>query len=174
MGSNVKLKVNLPNYHHMITEVRNEFSKTAPEKIRIAYLSDLNAGVSPVKGKGKFKTYSSSYRNQISKMKGKRTGVVDFYSTGQFYRSFMVKAKNNIGSSLKLIFEFAEYTTKNGKKISLAKIHNELGAGKKKIIRRLLPKKKEKFSDDIMEVVEDELKDAVTKIVAKYNSKGSA
>ena len=54
----------------LIPKVRKEFAKRGPIKVKQAIVQDMIKGISPVKGQGKWKKYSPSYKAVID---GKKT-----------------------------------------------------------------------------------------------------
>jgi hypothetical protein len=68
----------------LIPKVRFEFNKKGPVKVKQAIIQDIIIGTSPVKGKGKWKRYSKSYKEQIegkSAFRSNGKGGVKKYST---------------------------------------------------------------------------------------------
>lgn len=108
--------------------VRN--GQTVENEIIITILN----GQSPVKGK-RFQKYSKRYAD---KEKGGQLKPVNMHLSGDMLDSLELK-KSGSGVSI----EF---------KSSIAKFHDILGAGKSKVIRRLLPKtsKGETFKENIL------------------------
>ena len=86
-------------------------------------------GVSPVKGQGRFKDYSKSYKEQIRKGRfskhQKRLRPVNLKLTGKMRKSLKARVT---ATGIVLFYSSP-----------IAKYHNKLGAGKSKTIRRLLP-----------------------------------
>lgn len=70
----VKVTADLREINQLVPRVRKSFSDTAPIPIREAIRSDIQRGVSPVKGQGRFEKYSPSYRAQIRGEAAFRTG----------------------------------------------------------------------------------------------------
>jgi hypothetical protein len=89
----------------------------------------IQAGTSPVKGQRRFKKYSPSYSDAIRKGRykifNKKLRPVNLTLSGKLINSFKV-VEIKTGLSIK----FTDY---------LAKIHTELGAGKARTIRKMLP-----------------------------------
>lgn len=166
-----------------IAEVRKEFSKRGPVKVKQALVRDVIRGVSPVQGKGKFKKYSDSYKQTIKgkttfrtvngrvvPIKGRDTDYlnasrptkaispVNLRHTGEFIKSLKVTTTGGFFKTFRLLFDWRSF---------LADIHNRRGAGKSKVTRRILPTEKgERFNSRIQKTLIDELKKAVN-IVAK-------
>ena len=168
-----------------ISAVRKEFANNSPVKIKQAIMQDIIVGVSPVKGKGKYKKYSESYKDVIrgkaTFRRGKNGKVyksnkpdkeflknsnptksvspVNLRHSGDLHHSFSVKASSNFFSAFRIVFTFAHY---------LADIHNRRGAGKAKVIRRLLPSNEgEQLNKKINDVILAQLRKAVEKVVQK-------
>jgi len=117
-------------------------------------LREIAGGRSPVDGK-RLKRYSESYRDRIRRGGGdfssKKRSPVNMYLSGEMIKSFFVKIIRN-GLSI-------------GFDNELADIHNRQGAGKSKVIRRLLPTKKgEQFSRSIRKRVREVLTQTANKI----------
>lgn len=128
-----------------------EIRDTLKEQI----IESMERGVSPVEGEGRYKDYSDSYKDQIGGVyknsKGKKIKKSGFSSlkskfnksvrpvnlklSGDMYESLTIK-KAQRG----LLINFSS---------PLAYIHDKLGAGKKRVIRRILPRKNENFSGAI-------------------------
>ena len=110
-----------------------KFKRVAKAKLSVQMHKEItesiSRGVSPVKGEGRFVKYSIAYLRQIAagryRHNGKKRRPVNLKLTGELLRSLFVRV------------------TKRGLSISfdnkLADIHNRLGAGKSKVIRRMLP-----------------------------------
>ena len=119
--------------------------KWQPEAMRLLkqeIKSFLEDGVSPVKGFGRFKSYSPTYTNQIMAGKykeyGKRVRPVNLNLSGDMIDSLYTRS-DKLGE---IIVGFTD---------ELADIHNRQGAGKSKVKRRLLPHENEEFSRVITE-----------------------
>ena len=187
----------------LIPKVRADFSKgTGPLKVKQAIVQDMIKGISPVKGKGKWKKYSEGYKLQIKneayldpvsgefgifrKIGGKirfiqvenkrlsgrsevqkqasptkKISPVNLRLSGGLHKSLKVNTKGGFLSNFRLIVLF---------KNKLADIHNRLGAGKSKVIRRLLPTKKgESFNRTITAVLFSEVKKSIERVVKENN-----
>jgi hypothetical protein len=173
-------KTNIPK--DAIKQVRDEFSKSGAAKhIRKDILDDLSAGVSPVEGE-KWKKYSESYKSvirgqktfrkkggkvfvknepdeaflAIARLFGKSIAPVNLKLSGELWKSLKV----NIQQS-KIIIAFTDF---------LAEIHNNLGAGKSRTIRKLLPTEAgEKLNSRIMQGIIERLQIAVDTVVKRIN-----
>lgn len=151
--------------NNLTNKVRKEFARKGALKVKRAIIQDLNKGISPVKGKGKFPKYSPSYKKEIRKKNSKRMreanptkaiSPVNLRLTGGLHKSLRSFLQRNT-----LIIQFKNF---------LADIHNNQGAGKSKILRRLLPTKNgERFNRRIEGVLFDELKKAVDKVAKQFS-----
>ena len=135
-----------------------KWSITAGPELKRNIKANLEVGLSPVKGHGRFVGYSESYRKKI--MDGeydhfnKKLRPVNLKLSGEMYKSLSVRS------------------VKNGVQVSFkdpkAVYHDRLGAGKSKVIRRLLPGKGEQFSktviDPVMKKLDNEIKTNLKKI----------
>lgn len=152
-----KLKLK-EKYNKVKPEFHNRIKKIIADEI----LYFIKIGVSPVKGGGdrpknsgggsRFVKYSKSYLSAIKRGNGelaeKLKAPVNLFVTGKLYKSIRVS-----GGSNKTYVSFDS---------PIAKYHNELGAGKAKTIRRLLPTgKDEEFSKVIQNKIVQTLKDVV-------------
>ena len=125
----------------------------------IVIIKDLiTKGVSPVQGGGRFKRYSQSYRDaidgegDIGKAKSGKKSPVDMTLSGE-----MMDSLNSVDKSGKVFIEFDD---------PKAVFHNDAGAGKSKVIRRLLPNRDgESFSRNVQrriyEIIREIVKDAL-------------
>lgn len=148
----LKIKKNL-RFGQIFKDIQEDFTK---QENRAAFKTLLQEtiyhGISPVAGK-RFKIYSKKY----GELKGKKAPV-DMTVTGDMLDSLeVVKEKNSI------VVRF---------KSEIAKFHDILGAGKSKIIRRLLPRanSKERFRSDIVQVLKDFVNKAIDKATRKQNN----
>lgn len=147
--SKVKIKTNLglKEYRH---KLRYNSAIAWRQYIREAIQEHIMSGKSPVDNRvknAKWKDYSKDY----AKLKGKKRPV-DMLVTGQMLESLFVVLKMR-GSTLLTI----------GFRSKIAKYHDKLGAGKSKVIRRLLPNDKEAFTPKIMNDLRRILKLAIKK-----------
>lgn len=163
----------------VFNDVRKEFAQSGSAKnIRAKIITDLAAGVSPVEGQ-RWQKYSDSYKDVIRGKKTfrktktgktlvfnapdeqflknkKKISPVNLKLTGGLWSSLFVNT-----FSTKIVIGFKSF---------LAEIHNNLGASKKKVIRRLLPTESgEKLNEGIMQVVISNLQSAVDKVVKRIN-----
>jgi len=212
------------NKEGLVAQTRKEFSRRGTKKVKQAIVQDMIKGISPVKGGGKWKKYSQSYKDVIQNkaayfMKnGKivrvglstklRKGLVSSKSTEAFRRRVNKKRKASDENVQKLITKYnsnfhkesnptkqispvnlrhsgklhksLKVFTKGGFlsnfrmvtqfKNKLADIHNRLGAGKSKVIRRLLPTRRgERFNNRIEGVIFTELKKAADYVAKQFS-----
>jgi len=138
----------------MFKDIQSEFSKKENrDGLKTLLQETIYSGISPVAGK-RFKNYSNSY----SELKGKKNPV-DMTVTGDMLDSLTVESRND-GRTLFIYF-----------KSEIAKYHDKMGAGKKKIIRRLLPSQgKERFRSDIVKILKDFVQKAIDKATKKQNN----
>lgn len=125
----------------------NSSVKGTIEAIRKAELNEfknkvqdsIETGLSPVEGKGRFVNYSPSYQKAIKNNRykdyNKKLRPINLTLSGDMIKSLYVE-KTNVGFTI-------------GFKNKLAYIHTVLGAGKSKVIRKLLPQNNEYFSNSI-------------------------
>ena len=91
----------------------------------------------------------------------KKVSPVNLRLSGALHKSLRVFSKGNIFRSFRLVVQF---------KNRLADIHNRLGAGKSKVIRRLLPTNpNERFNRKIEGEVISQLSLAADKVITKTN-----
>lgn len=153
----------------LIQEVKKDFKEKAPPKIRETVLSDIRKGISPVKGLGKYLKYSDSYKIKIRNSKKfkseanptKNRSPVNLRHTGKLHQHFQVYPTGSTRGSFRLAFDWPH---------RLADIHNNQGASKKKVVRRLLPTKQgEEFNVKIERKIFNELKESVKYVAKRYS-----
>jgi hypothetical protein len=125
-------------------------------------VSTIKRGISPVQGGGRFKRYSDSYRDAISKASGeakKKEGQlspVNMTLTGEMNNSLEAKKSSKSGA---VTIQFDD---------PKAYFHNNSGAGNSRAIRRLLPDRKgERFSRNIQEKILETFKELARKAAGK-------
>jgi hypothetical protein len=127
----------------------NKSKVKAGEIIKKEVVSTISKGLSPIEGQGRFQTYSKSYKEAIN--------------SGSYKKFGKKQSPVNLKLSGKMLKSIKALVTKSGITIffssPIAKYHNELGASKKKVIRRLLPKEGERFSLTITEKISKLIKD---------------
>ena len=179
------VQISLKGLRVFVPAVKKDFANNAVTPIKTAVLKSILRGKSPVKGK-RWQKYSDSYKAQIKgtldfrtikgrvvPMKpssagtfpqqfGKKISPRNMKLTGIMLKSFFVKAK---GLSLLQGFHL-----ELGFKDPVALFHDVKGAGKSKVIRRLLPHTGEKFNKKITDQILFQLRKSVRKTVLKINS----
>lgn len=171
-------KNNIPK--DVFKQVRKEFTRngTNARNIKKAIIDDMGAGVSPV-ASHKWKKYSQSYKDVIrGKKTFRRTKEGKTLAFNSPDKAFLKHKKPISPVNLKLsggLWQSLKVST-TGKVITvafenfLALVHNNLGASKKKFIRRLLPTEQgEKFNESITQVVENGVKKAIDIVVKRIN-----
>lgn len=152
-----RVRIDLRDATRDIKIFKKEAKEGGAEVLREETLKSIRRGVSPVRGFGRFEPYSETYKTAIKKKRypGKRRiRPINLTLTGEMLKSIFSKVKKN-----SVIIGFDN---------KLADIHNRLGAGKSKVVRRLLPTNEgEKFTRKIT----SELSKRLTKI-AKSIFKG--
>ena len=153
----------------LVPEVRKEFRRIGPKSIRQKLLQNVRAGLSPVDGKGRFKKYSKGYRDEIRRARSKRMREanpkkrptkVTLNLSGTLHRSLKLFTSGGFTETFKLVFDWDNF---------LADIHNNLGAGKSKIVRRILPTKKgETFNESINDEILLKLNNAAKNVIRKF------
>ncbi len=159
----VKIKKDLRRLKKLVKRVQKEFARTAPKKIKIAIIDrTILRGISPVKGEGKFQKYSTGYKESIRAGRlpvPKNISPVNLKLSFTMLKSFFTKFK--FGRNPRIEIGFND---------ELADIHNRRGAGKSKVIRRMLPTETgEEFNRSITSTIIKELQKAIKKVVAKTN-----
>ena len=170
----------------LIPEVRKHFRSNAITPIRQSVLRDVTKGISPVKGFGKFKKYSQSYKDVISgkgmfrKIGGKtifiegvrdetilsaaspskKKSPVTLRLTGQLHNALKLFTGGGFTERFRLYFDWKDF---------LADIHNRRGAGKSKTVRRMLPTKSgEEFNKEINDTILEQLQKAAAAVVKRF------
>lgn len=177
----------------LVSKVRQQFNKKGPKVIKRAIIQDMVLGISPVKSSSKWVRYSSSYKEQIQgkaaffRKGGKVVKVTDPKQVEKLNRDFRAKqspTKRISPVNLRLSGELHKslfsktmggfikepYILLIGFKHFLADIHNRRGAGKSKVVRRMLPTKKgESFNRRITSTIFNELKKAADIVAKQFN-----
>lgn len=122
----------------------------------------IKKGISPVKGvAGRFQKYSEAYRNRFGRgeLSGKKKSPVNMTVSGEMLDSFHLSFENN-----------RIYLKSHGRRNNeLIVIHNTKGAGKSKVIRRMLPTNKgEEFTPRVSTVLNKNLKDSVNFSILRF------
>lgn len=153
----VKVKVDHKELLGLMPKIQKEFVKNSAQDIqRIIIDESISLGISPVQGEGKFQKYSASYKGAIKagRYDGKNISPVNMKLSGDMLKSFFVKKKSK-GIQI-------------GFKDELAEIHTVKGAGKSRVIRKLLPLNEgEDFKTNIKRQIIALLEEAVAAILGK-------
>lgn len=173
-----------------ISDIRRDFSRFGPDVLNKAILADVARGISPVRGLGKFKKYSKSYLAQIRGeldfrtvggavivIKAKRGKKINTHPRqhGKSVSPINMKVTGELWSKLKTttnkVFNPRNRFTLIVKwEHELADIHNRRGAGKSKVIRRLLPTQSgEYFNMSISRKIFQQLQFSVSKVVNRLS-----
>ena len=142
--------------------IQSEFRKQAEKEFGKELNEKIMAGTSPVKGQGRFPEYSVSYKLAIQTRKkykdlGKRLRPVNLNLKGDLLDSQRVSISDKDGVKV-------AYTDKK------AVWHNTEGAGKSKVLRRMLPTNKgEEFSQTLMRTLKKLAATAAAKIIGRSN-----
>lgn len=180
-----KIDVNFKKLKRFLPKIKKQFNKKAPSILVESIKADLESGVSPVKGYGRFKPYSKSYKQQIDgkvrfftnsngkivalKAKTRGRGRFRFFDskfTGKKKSPVNMKLSGDMIKSLKAKKGFLKGSIKVSISDKKADYHNRRGAGKSKVVRRLLPSNPgEKFNRRITLNIEDLLIDIVNNAI---------
>ena len=156
MPVKVSAKLNLKG---IPDEIKKEMFRKQSEKraVEASIVEEMVQGRSPVKGK-KWKKYSASY---AKKKRGNEsdTTPVDMTVTGDLIKSLkLIKQRNG------------EFIVKFKGQAVLARYHDFSGAGKSKVIRRLLPRESgEEFKRSIQKVIDLMITVAVFRVISRVN-----
>ena len=155
MTTKVDLNIDLKKIRKaVIKSARAKMSKVLQKSI---VELNIKKGISPVRGKWKFEAYSPSYKSAINSGRfanKKSVRPVNLMLDGDLLDSFYVDASAD-GFTI-------------GFDNDLADIHNRLGAGKIKTVRRMLPTNHdEKFNRSIMKIVEMELNIIINEVLRR-------
>lgn len=160
----VKKTIDLSGMKELIPKIRRDVAKKAPGPLKIAILKSILRGISPVKGQRKFQKYSNSYKSQIRKGQlpaPKNISPVNLKLSGVLLGSFFIKPRVRKGQKLVLEIGFEDF---------LAEIHNNKGAGKSKVIRRILPTESgETFNPRIISTITKLFARSVKKFAREFN-----
>ena len=102
---------------------------------------NISKGISPVEGAGRFVGYSDSYLEQIKNKTGSLKG------SGKLKRPVNLKVTGKMMNSIKKRLTMRGFVLWFASPI--AKYHNEEGAGKSKVIRKMLPDENQSLSRSI-------------------------
>ena len=146
-----KVKVNTREVSRFVrsfsTKLSGNISREAKREIESLIIAEILQGKSPVEGK-RFKQYNKQYADQFKR--GRRRPV-NMFKTGKMLDSLEVtQSRGRTGILIRFKSKIADY-------------HDRLGAGKSKVIRRLLPRTREKFKKHIREAILDFFRRSVKK-----------
>jgi hypothetical protein len=145
------VKVDFREGFKAISKFGEQGTKAAALELKNQVVKEISEGRSPVaRAGGRFQKYSDSYQNAIDKgyysKFNKRKRPVNLRLSGRLLKSIYTRTldKNRVRIG------FAD---------QLADIHNRQGAGKSKVVRRMLPTNEgEKFTNTILFAVGVRLK----------------
>lgn len=123
-----KVRVNLKLFRKQLDELERTIGEVIEQDLKKEVIDSIERGVSPVKGQGRFDQYSESYKGIIRRDLsgfGKKNRPVNLKVSGVLLDSVFTEVKNN-----KVTIGFKD---------ELFDIHNRQGAGKSKVVRRMLP-----------------------------------
>lgn len=157
LGAAIK-KETTEKYKSSLQKATAKWQVIAAQEIKPMIVEMIVKGQSPVQGQGRYKDYSQSYKKQIAGKKykslGKKLRPINLTLTGEMLRSI---------KSRPIINGIAVWFT--DKK---AKYHDKLGAGKSKVIRKMLPNDQgQKFSNVIGKRLREILSNELTKELNK-------
>lgn len=141
----VKVKNTQKFVSTFVKSFNNNLNKNISRIPKDALIDEINStilsGQSPVKGK-RFKEYNEQY---AKREKSGRRKPVNLYQTGKMLESLEVtQPRNRVG----LLIRFKD---------ALSDIHDRQGAGKSKVIRRMLPRfnEGESFKENIQKKINE-------------------
>lgn len=152
----IKTKVSGPIFKKdLIPNISNRFSRDLKDEIGDLIIDEIQSGLSPVgkggasnEGKGRYRQYSREYAAR----KGVPRQLVDMTDTGRMLSSLRVKQTKR--GTVRVFFS----------RLKPAIFHDRLGAGRSKILRRLLPSRRgETFKQSILNRIVNILANAVTR-----------
>jgi hypothetical protein len=143
-------------------EMKKEFAIRVKMFIKSMILDAIQKGISPVNmrdaypkntgGKSRYIQYSDSYKKKIKRggedMMGKRQRPINLKLSGKMLNSLKAKITKNEKVTVWFTDEKAKY-------------HDKEGAGKSKVLRRLLPRGVEEFNRAIQRKIIDAAGEAV-------------
>ena len=131
-----------------------DFQKKGSVLTKKLVLDSIESGMSPVKGKGEYGKYSDSYKKQIrgGKYPGKKIRPINLKLTGDMLKSLKLKLRKT-GFTLFFSDPKADY-------------HNNIGAGKSRVIRRMLPKKG--TGETLKRTITKPIRDLANRLLKKY------
>lgn len=158
-----KFKIDQSTVASIKNDIFKRFSKSVKDENILQIIKDLIlAGVSPVSGVARrFQKYSVGYKAFIKKKKkSKNPTKVNMTLSGEMMDSMFLKDNN---SKQTILIGFTD---------KKAEYHNDLGAGKSRVIRRLLPNKKgEEFVKNVNVKLKQLSKETTKKALALNKKK---
>ena len=147
-------------------KVKREWAKKTIKMLKFDVRKLILSGKSPVAGKGRFKKYSDSYKQSMGKKKPHTTfrtiggKVVPLKGADPEITKYGKQARPvNLKLSGKMLRSIKGRETRNGLVVwfasKIAKYHDKLGAGKSKVIRRMLPDSNEKLIRKLQNKVQE-------------------
>ena len=151
-----KVKVDFSGIKKDLQKIKNQARIEVAAELEGQIRESIAKGLSPVKGQGRFEKYSQSYIKQIKagrfNKESKKTRPVNLTLSGSLMKSLFTKPIRN-----GLLIGFDN---------KLAEIHNKLGAGKSKTIRRMLPTNQgEEFTRSITLRMREVVRKVVNRII---------
>ena len=152
-----KVKVDFSQGLGQIKQFSSQGVRVAGEELQKQVVREISEGRSPVKrAGGRFQGYSQSYKKAIDKGRykqfNKRKRPVNLKLSGQLLKSIFVIPKG----ANRIILGFNN---------RLADIHNRQGAGRSKVVRRMLPTNEgETFTDNVVLAVGRRLRKVADRI----------
>lgn len=145
----IKVKTNISDLLAFPEEVEKEFCRKNSEKreLEASIVELIVQGKSPVKGK-RWKDYSPEYAKRKRGSEDDKRPV-DMTLTGKMLKLLKVIKRRNGSVDIEFKNKYPAY------------YHDVQGAGKKKVIRRLLPRDNEEFKASINRVLTKLLKAAI-------------
>ena len=140
------------------SKINKDFAKRVKKEIIPQIVDTIKKGRSPVRGQN-FPSYSDGYTKQIQRGRysqyGKKTRPVNLTLSGKMLRAFKVRPLLRGGVTI--------YNSNR-----LAKYHNDEGAGRGRVIRKMLPTSgSEKFKTNIQKNINLQLEKAIAKQIRK-------
>ena len=119
-------------------DLKQNIARADKSEIEAEIIETILRGKSPVEGK-KFEQYSEKYADRF---KGGDRKPVTMNQIGKMLDSLKIsQLRGKVGISIEFLSKIAAF-------------HDILGAGKSKVIRRLLPRSNERFKSNIRKVIE--------------------
>jgi hypothetical protein len=153
-----KIKVDTSKLKANYDKFKKEAIRDIHRNIGGYILGNIAASLSPVEGFRKFQKYSDLYLKEIKRSRGfgvgKSRSPVNLYLSGQLIKSFKAVIK---GDRVNIRFDNEKFV-----------YHNNEGAGKSKVKRRMLPTEQgEKFNKQITISIKESLSRLIQKIFTR-------